>query len=191
MNVFSSLTPAEQARQLANPEGSLGIEIAEWLNGNNAQANARVLEALRLEPGCRILEIGFGNGRAAASIAAQGDAVHYSGIDISPTMLGEAERFNASLISSGRASFHLAAADSMPFPDGTFDRVFSIGVIHFWPDPIASLVEVRRVTRPDSLVLMGCLNPQSSLPFAREVTTPLAICHPAQSQEILPSARRS
>jgi hypothetical protein len=31
MNVLSSFPPAEQARQLANSEGALGIEIAECL----------------------------------------------------------------------------------------------------------------------------------------------------------------
>ena len=168
MNVFSSLSPAEQARQLANPEGTLGLEVAEWLNGNNAQANSKVLEALQLEPGCHVLEIGFGNGRAAANIAAQCTGVNYAGVDISPTMLEEAERFNAALIASGRAKFYLASADRMPFPDASFDRVFSIGVIHFWADPTALLVEIHRVSRSDSLAIMSCLDPQTALPFARE-----------------------
>jgi len=168
MNVFNSLSPAEQARQLANPEGPLGLEIAEWLNGNNAQANLKVLEALQLKPRCRVLEIGFGNGRAAANIAAQGTGVQYAGVDISPTMLEEAEQFNAALIASGHANFYLASSDRMPFPDASFDRVFSIGVIHFWADPIAFLVEIRRVSHADSLAIMSCLDPQATLPFARE-----------------------
>lgn len=168
MNLFSSLPPAEQARQLANPDGPVGIQVAEWLNGNNAQANAKALEALQLSRGCRVLEIGFGNGSAAACISVHDDSVIYAGIDISPTMLEEAERLNATLIASGRGSFHLASADCMPFPSESFDRVFSIGVIHFWADPVPSLVEVRRVSRPDCLAIMGCLNPRSVLPFARE-----------------------
>lgn len=168
MNVFSSLPPEEQARQLANPDGPIGIQVAEWLNGNNAQANAKALESLHLTRGCRVLEIGFGNGSAAASILAHDESLVYAGIDISPTMLGEAERRNAAFVSSGRGSFHLASSDYMPFPGESFDRIFSIGVIHFWADPSPSLVEVRRVSRPDCLVVRGCLNPRSALPFARE-----------------------
>ena len=168
MNIFSSLPPDEQARQLANPEGPRGLEIAEWLNGNNAQANSKILEALQLGPGCHVLEIGFGNGRAARNIGAQGNNIQYSGVDISPTMLAEAERFNAALIASGHVHFQLASADRLPFPDASFDRVFSIGVIHFWANPIASLVEIRRVSRPQSLAIMGCLHPRAILPFARE-----------------------
>ena len=168
MSVFNSLPPAEQARQLANPEGALGLEIAEWLNGTNAQANSHVLDALQLTPGCRVLEIGFGNGRAAAQVAGRATAVRYEGVDISPTMLDEAKRFNASLIASGHVSFHLASAERMPFRDASFDRVFSIGVIHFWADPIASLVEILRVSRSNSLAIMSCLHPRATLPFARE-----------------------
>jgi len=168
MNLFSTLSPAEQARQLANPEGQVGVDVAEWLNGNNADANAKVLNALRLEAGCRVLEIGFGNGRAAANVVARAPEVRYAGIDISPTMLQEAECFNAALIASGTASFHLASADRMPFADASFDRVFSSGVIHFWAEPLASLVEVHRVTRPGSLAVMTSLHPRSVLPFAKE-----------------------
>ena len=169
MNVFNSLSLAEQARQLANPEGSIGVAVAEWLNDNNAQSNAEVLEALHIEPSCRVLEIGFGNGREAAHVATKAADVEYVGIDISATMIAEAERFNAELIAAGRASFHLTPADRMPFPDASFDRVFSIGVIHFWADPSPSLIEIRRVLRPSSLAVMGCMNPRAPRPFAREV----------------------
>ena len=72
MVVFGSLPPAEQARQLANPEGQVGIEVAEWLNGNNCAGNARVLAMLDVQAGHRVLEIGFGNGRAAPAVIGLG-----------------------------------------------------------------------------------------------------------------------
>src|SRR5208337_2874122 len=37
MAVFETLTPAEQARQLANPEGTVGLAVADWLYENNKQ----------------------------------------------------------------------------------------------------------------------------------------------------------
>jgi ubiquinone/menaquinone biosynthesis C-methylase UbiE len=64
---------------------------------------------------------------------------HYAGIDISPTMVEEAKRFSAEFLTSGRAEFHCAAAERTPFPDAMFDRAFSIGVIHFWPEPVVAL----------------------------------------------------
>jgi ubiquinone/menaquinone biosynthesis C-methylase UbiE len=167
MAIFSSLPPAEQARQLAYPEGRVGIEIAEWLNGNNRAGNARALVLLGVQAGHRVLEIGFGNGRAAPDVLDQAADVHYVGIDISPTMVEEATRFNAPLVAAGRASFHHACAEHMPFADAGFDRVFSTGVIHFWADALAPLREVHRVMCPDGLAVLGALDSRSPPPFAR------------------------
>jgi len=167
LSVFSSLSPAEKARQLSNPEGPVGLEVAEWLNGNNRQANAAIIALLGIEPGCHVLEIGFGNGRAASAVIDQSKDVRYAGIDISPTMLEEAKRVNAALVAAGRASFHLASAEHLPFADTSFDRVFAIGVIHFWSDPIIPLVEIRRVMRPGGLAVMGAADPRSRQEFMR------------------------
>ncbi|MCL4799843.1 MAG: methyltransferase domain-containing protein [Burkholderiales bacterium] len=167
MTVFGSLPPAEQARQLANPEGRVGLEVAEWLNGNNRDGNARTLAMLGVQAGDRVLEIGFGNGRAAPDIVAQAEDVRYAGIDISPTMVAEAARFNAALLAAGRASFHLAAAERMPFEDAAFDRVFSTGVIHFWREALVPLGEIRRVLRPGGLAVLGALDARCPPPFAR------------------------
>ena len=167
MAIFSSLQPEEQARQLANPEGPVGIEVAEWLNGNNRESNTLAVALLEVQAGHRVLEIGFGNGRAAPNVIGQADGVQYVGVDISPTMVDEANRFNAALVAAGRASFHLASTERMPFADASFDRVLSIGVIHFWTDPLVALREVHRVMRPGSFALMGALDTRSPPQFAR------------------------
>jgi ubiquinone/menaquinone biosynthesis C-methylase UbiE len=167
MAAFGSLPPIEQARQLANPEGQVGIEVAEWLNGNNRAGNARALAMLDVRAGHRVLEIGFGNGRAAPVVVGQAADVHYAGIDISPTMVDEARRFNAALVAARRASFRLASAECMPFGDASFDRVFAIGVMHFWQDPRVPLREIHRVMRPGGFAVMGALDSQSPPPFAR------------------------
>ncbi|HYA71611.1 MAG TPA: class I SAM-dependent methyltransferase [Roseiarcus sp.] len=167
MAIVETLTPAELARQLANPDGTVGLEVADWLNENNKEANAKTVALLSVEAGHHVLEIGFGNGRTAPVVIAQAPDVRYSGIDISPTMLAEASTFNAALVQAGKASFHLASAHEMPFADDSFDRVFSIGVIHFWTEPVASLVEAQRVLRPGGLMLMGCLAPKEAPDFAQ------------------------
>jgi hypothetical protein len=41
MAVFETLTPAEQARQLANPQGTVGLAVADWLYENNKEGNAK------------------------------------------------------------------------------------------------------------------------------------------------------
>lgn len=168
MAIFETLTPAERARQLANPEGEVGLAVADWLNENNKQANTRVVEQLAVAAGHHVLEIGFGNGRSVPIVMAQAPGVRYAGIDISPTMVAEAASFNATLVRAGTASFHLASAEEMPFGEASFERVFSIGVIHFWTDPLASLAEVRRVLRPQGVMFMGCLAPKDAPDFAQK-----------------------
>jgi cyclopropane fatty-acyl-phospholipid synthase-like methyltransferase len=93
------------ARQLANPEGAVGLAVADWLHETNKQAIAKSVSALGVEAGARVLEIGFGNGRAAREVITQAADVQYVGIDISPTMVAEASAFNAALVAAGRASF--------------------------------------------------------------------------------------
>jgi ubiquinone/menaquinone biosynthesis C-methylase UbiE len=168
MTMFASLAPAEQARHLANPEGQIGIQVAEWMNGNNRESNAQILALLNVQAGNRVLEIGFGNGRATPQIVGQAEDVQYTGIDISDTMTEEALRFNAELAASGRANFHRAFAERMPFADESFDRVLSIAVMHFWQDPLPSLKEIYRVMRPGAVAVMSALDPRTRPSFAQQ-----------------------
>lgn len=71
MTIFERLAPSERARQLANPEGAVGLAVAEWLNENNNLGNANAAMLLTLKEGQNILEIGFGNGRTAPIVISQ------------------------------------------------------------------------------------------------------------------------
>jgi SAM-dependent methyltransferase len=127
--VFESLTPAQRARQLGNPDGAVDLAVEEWLNQTNREANTRTVALLGVGPGSHVLEIGFGKGRAVPDVIAQAAGVHYAGLDISPTMVEEPTRFNTTLVAAGRASFHLGSAAHMPFANASFGRVFSAGLV--------------------------------------------------------------
>ncbi len=45
-------------------------------------------------------------------------------------------------------SFQVVDAQSMPYPDETFDRVLNTCLLHHLPEPEAALTEIRRVLRP-------------------------------------------
>jgi len=93
--VFETLTPAELARQLRNPEGDAGRAVADRLNETNQAANIKAVSLLGLTAGQHVLEIGFGNGRTVPEVIRQAADIQYTGIDLSPTMLEAASRFNA------------------------------------------------------------------------------------------------
>lgn len=165
------LAPSEMARLLGKPEGEAGRAVGERLNRVNAGITAAVYQRLQLRPGDRVLEVGFGNGRLLPALLACADELTYVGVDIAATMVTEAIAFNAELVAAGRASFWLASAEAIPCPDRSFDRVFAVNVIYFWPDPVRALAEMRRVLRPAGMSVIAAVKPdvdQPPPPFARE-----------------------
>jgi SAM-dependent methyltransferase len=101
--------------------------------------------------GCRLLEVGCGLGTDLAQFAIGGAIVH--GIDLVPKHL-ELTRSRFELI---RLPVQLARADAeaLPFPDKTFDVVYSFGVLHHTPHTRAAVEEVRRVLRPGGIAIIA------------------------------------
>lgn len=102
-------------------------------------ARRAVLDALALEPGDHLLELGCGGGlllREATTVGARA-----TGIDHSPDMV-ELARERAP-----GATVVLGSAESLPFGDNTFSAVAMSIVFLFLDDPVAVLRECRRVLR--------------------------------------------
>ena len=108
-----------------------------------------LLEVAELRAGLRVLDIACGPGDPTLEVAARvGPGGAVTGIDISPGALDVArERADRARISNAR--FQCANAESLPFPDGAFDRVVSRFGFMFFDDLPRALAEVRRVLRPD------------------------------------------
>jgi ubiquinone/menaquinone biosynthesis C-methylase UbiE len=168
MSLLDTLSPHERARQLRHPMGELGLAIADFLSSTNRAGNVRAVADLGLKRGDRVLEVGCGLGALASTVVNEAEDVIYAGLDSSLTMITAARERNADLILAGSADFHLAQAEEMPLGDELFTKVFSIGVIHFWDDPVRALTEVRRVMCPGASMVMGCLGPERAPVFARK-----------------------
>ncbi len=120
-------------------------------DGNERAARLKALELLALEPGERVLEIGFGTGNELADMAASvGSGGLVSGVDISPGMLAVAERKIAGTPSAKGVSLQVADARMLPFPEATFDAVYSSFTLELFPDEDVAkvLAEVKRVLVP-------------------------------------------
>jgi len=102
----------------------------------------------RLRPGERVLDLGSGAGTDSL-IAAQmvGEEGSVTGIDMTPQMLAKA-RAAAATMGATNVEFVEAEAESLPFPDASFDLVISNGVIDLIPDKDAVFAELHRVLRP-------------------------------------------
>ena len=158
---LTKLAPAELARHLGNPDGEVGLAVGLRINNTNGNITGETYRRLGLAPGMDVLEIGFANGHLLPDLLGHAPDMRYVGIDISPTMVEEARQFNAALVASGQAVFHLASAERMPLDDASIDRVFAVNVIYFWPDAVAPLREIRRVLRPSGFSLIAAATPET------------------------------
>ncbi|MEX2116102.1 MAG: class I SAM-dependent methyltransferase, partial [Bacteroidota bacterium] len=80
--------------------------------------------------GKRLLEIGCGLGTDLLQFARAG--AHVTGIDLTPASIDLArKRFSLYGIP---ADLQVADAENLPFPDESFDVVYSFGVLHHTPD---------------------------------------------------------
>ena len=108
------------------------------------------LEALDLQPGERVLDIGCGPGYLAAEMAELvGPEGFVQGIDPSPHMLAIAAR---------RALPHMELSEgdalSLPVADSSFDAAVATQVYEYVVDMAAALAEARRVLRPGGRLLV-------------------------------------
>jgi len=88
-----------------------------------------------------------------------------TGIDFTPEMLRQARQFQAEK-QIVNALFALADADSLPFPDASFDLVSCQHAFHHITKPEPVLLEMLRVTKPEGrLLILDPLAPESDAKF--------------------------
>ena len=111
-------------------------------------ARAALLEQGALRAGHRVLDIGCGTGTLAVLIKRRYPEVEVVGLDPDPKALARAAR------KAQRAALSIQLdrgfADELPYPEGSFDRVFSSFMLHHVEGDAkaATLREVRRVLKP-------------------------------------------
>jgi ubiquinone/menaquinone biosynthesis C-methylase UbiE len=114
------------------------------------------VDSLALPVDARVLEIGFGAGRAAIALAQRGLVV--TGIDTSTRMFEHtAQRVNRFGFGT-RIRLGLGDAHALDAEDGTFDLVVALGVLPWVQRPGWCVREMARVTRPGGHVIASVNN---------------------------------
>jgi SAM-dependent methyltransferase len=112
--------------------------------------------------GKKLLEVGVGAGTDHLQWARAGADCY--GVDLTDAGI---ETTRARLANYGYSSnLRRTDAESLPFPDETFDLVYSWGVIHHAERPQAIVEEIRRVLRPGG-TFIGMMYARHSLVAAR------------------------
>jgi len=119
-------------------------QIAEFTAG----ATEALLKEACLRPGMRVLDLASGVGDPALHIAQiVGPSGHVTATDLGPGMISLAAELAAQQ-DLHNIDFKEAAAESLPFPDASFDAVTCRFGAMFFPDLQRALVECKRVLRP-------------------------------------------
>jgi phosphatidylethanolamine/phosphatidyl-N-methylethanolamine N-methyltransferase len=110
-----------------------------------------LLEALKLKPGERVLEVGVGTGLSLPLYPA---SVRITGIDVSREMLEKArDRVARRRLENVEALLEMDAED-MAFPDASFDKVVAMYVVSVVPRPARLLEQLHRVCRPNGEIFI-------------------------------------
>jgi SAM-dependent methyltransferase len=130
-----------------------------------AQWASRVADAARLRPGQRVLDVACGTGVVAREVASRvGSAGYVAGIDASPGMIAVARRLAPAV------ECREGTAESLPFPDQSFDAVVSQFALMFFGDRRRALQEMLRVLAPGGRLVVAVWDALESMPaFASEV----------------------
>ena len=108
------------------------------------------IKKLQLAPGAKVLEVGVGTG---TSLPAYPSHVSVTGIDLSEEMLAyarrkiEQESWNHIQVTTGNA-------ESLDFPDASFDCVTTFHVVSVVSQPDRMMAEIVRVVRPGGKILV-------------------------------------
>jgi ubiquinone/menaquinone biosynthesis C-methylase UbiE len=111
--------------------------------------------------GQTVLEIGVGLGTDHVQFARAGADLH--GIDLTEKSIELVERRLE--LEGLRSDLQVADAESLPFPDDSFDVVYSWGVLHHSPDTTRAVAEAARVLRPGGRICVMVYARYAWVPF--------------------------
>ncbi len=134
-----------------------------WSSGDFAVVAARIVlvaehlcDSADLHAGWRVLDVATGSGNAAIAAARLGCTA--VGVDYVPALLergrlrAEAEGLSVELLEGD--------AESLPFPEGSFDAVTSVFGSMFAPDHARAAAELLRVCRPGGTIALASWTPE-------------------------------
>lgn len=116
-------------------------------------------ERLHIPAGARLLDVACGAGQLTLPAARTG--IRVTGLDLAANLV---EQARAKAAAEGlQAQVDQGDAESLPYPDASFDVVMSLIGSMFAPRPDLVASEMLRVTRPGGRIIMGNWTPEGHI----------------------------
>jgi ubiquinone/menaquinone biosynthesis C-methylase UbiE len=140
--------------QCRKPSGRLGRFVGRSMNFGHAKIRQWGLSHISIKPDSCVLDIGCGGGKAVKEIASSVSEGKVYGIDYSEDMVQLSKKVNDNLIKQSIVEIMFGTVSALPFPDNMFDFVTAFEAYYFWPDLMNDLIEVKRVLKPEAVLLL-------------------------------------
>lgn len=124
--------------------------------------NVWTLARLELGSAKRVLEIGFGSGRALRAVLEQHPGLDVYGVDRSAVAVRRAEAWRSELPSAARLHLCQTALEDISPALGLFDRIFAVNVNAYWLRPDAAFPPTLACLAPGGLFLAAFDPPSAS-----------------------------
>jgi ubiquinone/menaquinone biosynthesis C-methylase UbiE len=125
-------------------ERVFGLNLCQHGFADMMQLDA-LIEAARLGPGQRALDLGCGNGMIAEYISDRTGA-HVTGLDYIPEAIRQAQA--RTVAKADRLAFIIGDINTLDLEDGAYDVIISIDTMYFSNDYAATIGQLMRALRP-------------------------------------------
>jgi ubiquinone/menaquinone biosynthesis C-methylase UbiE len=134
----------------------------------DTESYARKLAATQalMHPNMQVLEFGCGTGSTALEHAPH--VSHIVATDLSATMIAIG-REKAARAGVGNLSFRQAGVEAFEAPDGSFDMVLALNLLHLLPDRAAALSKIHRLLKPGGVFISSTVCLADRMWFLRPI----------------------
>ncbi|MEP6617447.1 MAG: class I SAM-dependent methyltransferase [Ginsengibacter sp.] len=122
------------ASQFKKPSGLFGIFSSNIMIKGNKDKYVKIIKDLDIQPGEKLLEIGYGPGVGLNMIAQKCPSCTIHGIDFSKLMYKKASKYNILFTDRGNMLLQYGDFLNTSINSNNYDKIFCLNVIYFWND---------------------------------------------------------
>jgi len=135
--------------QSRKPKGFVGKIMLGIMNNAHKNIFKLGMENINIHENIKILDLGFGGGKALKLLSKKYKKIELIGIDFSEEAIKAASRNNKNDIQTGKIKLLKADIEKIPFPENYFEVVTAFQSHYYWENLSQKINEIFRVLKSD------------------------------------------